>query len=91
MKHSAIAGLFIAGALLTSPVFAADKDLCVGNLQIIKDFETSQPALSENTDDNIKAAREKAEMAQKAGNDKECVAITSNVVTKIQTRNPENK
>ena len=50
MKHSAIAGLFIAGALLTSPVFAADKDLCAGNLQTIKDFETSQPAIGESTD-----------------------------------------
>jgi hypothetical protein len=88
MKHSAIAGLFIAGALLTSPVFAADKDLCAGNLQIIKDFETSQPSISENSEDNVKAAREKAEAAQASGNDKECVAITSNIVTKIQTRSP---
>lgn len=88
MKHSAIAGLFITGALLASPVFAADKDLCAGNLQIIKDFETSQPSISENSEDNVKAAREKAEAAQKAGDDKECVAITSNIVTKIQTRNP---
>lgn len=88
MKHSAIAGLFITGALLASPVFAADKDLCAANLQTIKDFETSQPSISENSEDNVKAAREKAEAAQKAGDDKECVAITSNIVTKIQTRNP---
>ncbi|MFJ2488337.1 hypothetical protein [Pseudomonas sp. NPDC087639] len=91
MKHSAIAGLFIAGALLTSPVFAADKDLCAGNLQIIKDFETSQPAISENADDNVKAAREKAEAAQKAGDEKECVSITSNLIEKIQVRSPTNK
>ena len=90
MKHSAIAGLFIAGALLTSPVFAAE-DLCSKNIQTIKGFETSQPAIGESTDDSVKAAREKAEAAQKAGNDEECIAITSNVITKIQTRNPENK
>ena len=60
MKHSAIAGLFIAGALLTSPVFAADKDLCAGNLQAIKDFVTSQPSLPETSMNNIKADQEKA-------------------------------
>jgi hypothetical protein len=88
MKHSAIAGLFIAGALLASPVFAADKDLCAGNLQVIKDFVTSQPSISENSEDNVKTLQEKAEAAQKAGNDKDCVEITSGLVTKIQTRSP---
>ncbi len=36
MKHSAIAGLFITAALLASPVFAADKDLCVTNIKQIQ-------------------------------------------------------
>ncbi|MDD1004369.1 hypothetical protein PS925_00060 [Pseudomonas fluorescens] len=88
MKHSAIAGLFIAGALLTSPVFAADKDLCAGNLQTIKDFVTSQPSLPENSMNNIKADQDKALAAQAAGNDKECVEVTSALITKMQIRNP---
>ncbi|QXI07022.1 hypothetical protein HU718_004835 [Pseudomonas tensinigenes] len=88
MKLSAIAGLFIAGALLTSPVFAADKDLCAGNLQAIKDFVTSQPSLPESSMNNIKADQEKAMAAQAAGNDKDCVEITSGLMTKMQIRNP---
>ena len=88
MKHSAIAGLFIAGALLTSPVFAADKDLCAGNLQTIKDFVTSQPSIPESSMNNVKDAQEKAQAAQAAGNDKDCVEITSSLITKMQIRNP---
>lgn len=88
MKLSAIAGLFIAGALLTSPVFAADKDLCAGNLQTIKDFVTSQPSLPETSMNNVKDTQEKAQAAQAAGNDKECVELTSSMITKMQIRNP---
>ena len=90
MKHSAIAGLFIAGALLASPVFAADndKDLCAGNLQVIKDFITSSPSIPETSLENVKTAHEDATKAQAAGNDKECVEITSGMITKMQIRNP---
>lgn len=88
MKHSAIAGLFIAGAFLASPVFAADKDLCAGNLQVIKDFITSSPSIPETSLENVKTAHEDATKAQAAGNDKECVEITSGMITKMQIRNP---
>lgn len=89
MKLSAIAGLFIAGALLSSSVFAAeDKDLCTGNLQTIKDFVTSQPSLPENSMNNIETDQKKALAAQAAGNDKECVEVTSALITKMQIRNP---
>lgn len=88
MKHSAIAGLFITGALLASPVFAADKDLCAGNLQSIKDFVTSQPSLPETSLENIKDAQEKATAAQASGNDKECIEVTNGIISKMQIRNP---
>ena len=88
MKHSAIAGLFITGALLASPVFAADKDLCAGNLQSIKDFVTSQPSLPESSMNNIKEAQEKATAAQVSGNDKECIEVTNGIISKMQIRNP---
>jgi hypothetical protein len=88
MKHSAVAGLFIAGALLTSPVFAADKDLCAGNLQTIKDFITSQPSIPESSLNNVKKAHEDGTAAQAAGEDKRCVDITGAMITKMQIRNP---
>jgi hypothetical protein len=88
MKHSAIAGLFIAAAMLASPVFAADKDLCAGNIQQISDFVDSAPSLPEGTMDTVKAALTKAKASQAAGNDKDCVEVTSGIITKMQIRNP---
>jgi hypothetical protein len=88
MKHSAIAGLFITAALLASPVFAADKDLCTDNIQTIKDFVDSAPSIPEGSLDNVKAALEKAKAAQAAGNDKDCVEVSSNMIQKMQIRNP---
>ncbi|KAB0484844.1 hypothetical protein SAMN04490202_1851 [Pseudomonas reinekei] len=88
MKHSAIAGLFIAAAMLASPVFAADKDLCAGNIQQINDFVDSAPSLPEGTMDTVKAALTKAKASQAAGNDKDCVEVTSGIITKMQIRNP---
>lgn len=88
MKHSAIAGLFITAALLASPVFAADKDLCTDNIQTIKDFVDSAPSIPEGSLDNVKAALEKAKASQAAGNDKDCVEISSNMIQKMQIRNP---
>ncbi|MBV4520462.1 hypothetical protein KVG88_10340 [Pseudomonas sp. SWRI74] len=88
MKHSAIAGLFIAAAMLASPVFAADKDLCAANIQQISDFVDSAPSLPEGTMDTVKAALTKAKASQAAGNDKDCVEVTSGIITKMQIRNP---
>ena len=88
MKHSAIAGLFITAALLASPVFAADKDLCEANIQQISDFVDSAPSIPETSLANVKAALEKAQASQAAGNDKDCVEVTSGMITKMQIRNP---
>ncbi|MEJ5060686.1 MULTISPECIES: hypothetical protein [unclassified Pseudomonas] len=88
MKHSAMAGLFISAALLASPVFAADKDLCTANIQQISDFVDSAPSLPEGTMDTVKAALTKAKASQAAGNDKDCVEVTSGIITKMQIRNP---
>lgn len=91
MKRSAIAGLFITAAMLASPVFAADKDLCASNIQSIEDALATAPATSETAVDNVKAALEKAKKAQAAGDDKKCIDETSSTLQKIQTRNPANK
>ncbi|CAI8832904.1 MULTISPECIES: hypothetical protein [unclassified Pseudomonas] len=89
MKHSAIAGLFITAALLASPVFAADEDLCDGNIQKLQDAIATAPATSENAMDNAKAALKKAQEAKAAGNTKDCIDITTGTLTKIQTRTPD--
>jgi hypothetical protein len=91
MKHSAMAGLFITAALLASPVFAADKDLCAANIQQISDFVDSAPSLPENSLDNVKAALEKSKAAQAAGNDKDCIEISGQMLEKIQQRSPTKK
>ena len=91
MKHSAIAGLFISAALLASPVFAADKDLCDGNIQKLEDAITTAPAVSESAMDNAKTALEDAKKAQASGNDKDCIEITGQMLEKIQTAQPTKK
>ena len=88
MKHSAIAGLFITAALLASPAFAADKDLCAANIQQISDFVDSAPSIPETSLNNVKDALAKAKASQAAGNDKDCVEISSGMITKMQIRNP---
>lgn len=91
MKHSTIAGLFITAAMLASPVFAADKDLCASNIQAIEDALATAPSTSESAVDNIKKALKEAKEAQAAGDDKKCISETTSALKKIETRNPANK
>ena len=91
MKHSAMAGLFITAALLASPVFASDKDLCASNIQALKDAITTAPATSAGALKNAKAALAKAEKAQAAEDHKKCIAETGGILEKIQVRDPANK
>ncbi|RWU23931.1 hypothetical protein DM813_08915 [Pseudomonas alkylphenolica] len=83
MKRTAITGLFIAAALLASPVFAAD-DLCATNLQKINDEMATAKATSESLDDTLEARLEKAKAAQASGDTKECIAITSKIISRMQ-------
>ena len=87
MKHSALAGMFITAALLASPVFAAD-DLCATNIQKLQDAVDAKMSVGENSLDNVKAALDKAKAAQAAGNDKDCIAISTGMLEKIQLREP---
>ncbi|CAK9887407.1 MULTISPECIES: hypothetical protein [Pseudomonas] len=79
MKRTAISGLFIAAALLASPVFAAD-DLCTTNLQKIDDNMATSGATSEGLDDTIAEHVKDAKAAQAAGNTEDCIAITSKIL-----------
>lgn len=82
MKRTAISGLFIAAALLASPVFAAE-DLCATNLQKINDAMAMAGATSEGFDDAVKKNVEDAKKAQASGDDKTCIAITSKIVERL--------
>jgi hypothetical protein len=86
MKRSALAGLFVAAALLAPSVFAAD-DLCAVNLQKIKDAQVSGEAKSSDLQDNIDKAVEQAKDAQKKGTEegkKDCISLTTQALQDIQ-------
>ena len=73
MKRTALAGLFISAAMLASPVFAADNNLCTSKLQELKSKVNSLPASSSNTAMEIKRLMSSAEASQASGDDKKCV------------------
>ena len=75
MKGTALSALFAAATLLASPVFAID-DLCAMNLQKIDDSMATAGATSEGLD--------KAKAAQASGDTKECIAITSKVLERLE-------
>ena len=92
MKRSAFAGLFICAAMLASPVFAATDVPAKDNLCSIQLKEIEQKLLtsgqtSENTNENLKAAYEKAQAAHASGNDKECISLTTQELQRIQNIN----
>ncbi|SQG00356.1 Uncharacterised protein [Paucimonas lemoignei] len=84
MKRTALTGLFFTAALLGSPVFAAD-DLCSANLQALKDAHTSS-GTNLSADDKMAIEKtEKSAMAAKAaGNEKECIEITTKQITALK-------
>jgi len=84
MKRTAITGLFLSAALLASPVFAADKDLCTSNLQKIDDQMATMGATSEGLDDALKQHVTDAKAAQAAGNDKDCITISAKVLSRLE-------
>lgn len=83
MKGTALSALFAAATLLASPVFAAE-DLCAINLQKIKDHTTTTGPTSEGLADANKKEIEDAQAAQAAGNTKDCIAITSSVLQRLE-------
>ncbi|MFJ3483516.1 hypothetical protein ACIPL1_09035 [Pseudomonas sp. NPDC090202] len=85
MKRTALTGLFLTAALLGSPVFAAD-DLCGTNLQILKDAQASSATnLSPEKKEEIANSWKAGDAAQKAGDDKKCIAETSKTISELKT------
>jgi len=85
MKRTALTGLFLTAALMGSPVFAAD-DLCGANLQTLKDAHTSTSTnMSADSKEELEKTVAAATAAQKAGNDKECIELTTKEITSLKT------
>ncbi|TNF80394.1 hypothetical protein FGE05_21780 [Pseudomonas sp. ICMP22404] len=91
MKHTAFAGLFISAALLASPVFAADNDLCTTKLQELQDKVTTLPATSESTAVDIKQQLANAKTAQTAGDEKKCVTEATQALSDVDKLRNEPK
>ncbi|MCU1720692.1 MULTISPECIES: hypothetical protein [Pseudomonas] len=83
MKRTVITGLFMSAALLASPVFAAD-DLCAANLQKIDDQAATLSTTSENLAKSVKEQTDDARAAQAAGNDKDCIALTTKALKDLE-------
>lgn len=84
MKRTALTGLFFTAALLGSPVFAAD-DLCSANIQALKDAHTSSGTnLSPEDKTAIEKTMAAATAAKTAGNEKECIEITTKQITMLK-------
>jgi len=83
MKGSALCALFAAATLLASPVFA-DEDLCTTNLQKIDDNMATIGTTAEGLDKAITERVDKAKAAQASGDIKECIAITSQVLERME-------
>ncbi|VVQ02833.1 hypothetical protein PS910_03973 [Pseudomonas fluorescens] len=83
MKGTALSALFVAATLLASPVFAAE-DLCAINMQKINDQMATTGTTSEGLDKAVTEHVDKAKAAQAAGDKKECIAITSKVLERLE-------
>lgn len=74
--------MILSLALLASPVFAAD--LCSENLQKI-DQSMQTTNRSDTVQEQAMRLQEKAALAQEAGNDKACVAMTEKALRLLKT------
>jgi hypothetical protein len=91
MKRTALLypAALLSAALMASPAFAAD-DLCVTNLQTIKDTLTTKgTTLAESTKTEVMELQATAEKAHSAGDNKKCAEVSAQAVTKLQGPNTE--
>ncbi|VVO38090.1 hypothetical protein [Pseudomonas fluorescens] len=75
--------LFLVGALVATPLFAAD-DLCAINLQKIRDLKAT-PVIGQPQLDKIRSARMEAEKAQAAGDTQKCINLTNRALQDIKS------
>lgn len=89
MKRTALAGLFICAAMLASPVFAADNNLCTAKLQELRDKVTSLPATSESAVMEIKRLLASAQASQSAGDNDKCVTEATQALARADKLSSE--
>ncbi|HSC84326.1 MAG TPA: hypothetical protein VLC30_11975 [Pseudomonas sp.] len=75
--------LIFAGALLASPVFAAD-DLCSSNLQKLEDLLATSTALAEPQQTQVEELHAQAKAAQQAGNTKDCASAANQALMLLE-------
>ena len=87
MKSSALAGLFIAAAMLASPVFAdGDADLCKMNINKINSEKAVLVTDTSGASGRVEDALAQAKAAHDRGDDKQCVAHTNTALQIMQNR-----
>ncbi|MEB0044154.1 MULTISPECIES: hypothetical protein [unclassified Pseudomonas] len=74
MERTALGGLFICAALLASPVFAADNNLCTAKVQELRNKVSSLPATSDNITMEVKRMQASAEAAAAKHDNDKCVS-----------------
>ncbi|MCW8278302.1 hypothetical protein IMF27_24255 [Pseudomonas sp. PCH199] len=89
MKRTVFAGMFICAAVVASPVFGADHDLCTIKLQELRDKVSSLPATSENTTMDIKRMQASAEAARAADDDRKCITEATQALARVDKLNNE--
>lgn len=89
MTHVVLTGLFLAAALVASPVFAGDESsMCQINLQHVRDAKVSKPNMSEQLKGDIDTTLHRAEAALARNSDdgaKECLSLVNQAMQKVQS------
>ncbi|MBK5352642.1 hypothetical protein JFU37_08985 [Pseudomonas sp. TH41] len=91
MKRTALAGLFISAAMLASPVFAADNNLCTSKLQELKSKVNALPASSDNSTMEIKRLMASAEASKASGDNNKCVSEATQALTRADSLSNQPK
>lgn len=80
MKRTALAGLFMSAAMLASPLFAADNNLCTSKLQELEAKVNTLPATANNVAE-IKRLLASAKASQASKDDKKCATEASQALS----------
>ena len=80
MKRTALAGLFMSAAMLASPVFAADNNLCTSKLQELEAKVNTLPATANNVAE-IKRLLASAQASEAAKDYKKCATEASQALS----------
>jgi hypothetical protein len=75
--------LLLAAALMVSGSAFAAEDLCEANLQKLQDEKVSTGQIGQPLLDQIRGKRMEAQAAQKAGDTKKCIDLTTQALVMV--------